>query len=218
VVRGADLAILPGSKSTAADLAWLRVSGLADVLTARAAAGAPVLGICGGCQMLGDVIDDPERVESPEPHVRGLGLLPLRTRFARTKTTAQVRARARETSFLGVAAGTELTGYEIHMGDARGTTGDAPFEIVARNGEALAIVDGAARGSVVGTMIHGLLDNDAVRAGLLANLRARRGLATPPPGEPIALARAREYDRLADAIDAHLDLDLLWRLSRVRRR
>jgi adenosylcobyric acid synthase len=182
-----------------------------------------VLGICGGCQMLGASIDDPDRVESNEPHVRGLGLLPLRTRFAARKTTAQVRARvvAAASSFLGLAAGTEIFGYEIHMGDAVADAGaHAPFEIIARNGDPTTVSDGAigAGGAVVGTMIHGLLDNDAVRAGLLGDLRRRRGLVAPPPTEPTASAREREFDRLADTIDVHLDLDLLWRLSRLRPR
>jgi adenosylcobyric acid synthase len=215
-VRAADLVILPGSKSTAADLAWLRAAGIADALTARAVAAAPVFGICGGCQMLGEAIDDPDHIESAEPHVRGLGLLPLRTRFAARKVTAQVRARATAASFL-CAAGVEVSGYEIHMGDAvADTTAAAPFEIVARNGDPMAARDGAiaAGGAVVGTMIHGLLDNDAVRASLVASLRARRGLAAPPPTESTASARAREYDRLADAIEAHLDVDLQRRLAR----
>jgi adenosylcobyric acid synthase len=239
--RAADLVILPGSKSTAADLTWLRAAGFADMLAARAAAGAPILGICGGCQMLGEVIDDPDCVESTEPHVPGLGLLPLRTRFAARKVTAQVRARPAAVggaahvgdgtgggpwigtagSFLSLPAGTELVGYEIHMGDAVAAPG-APraFEIVARNGEPVAIGDGAvgADGAVVGTMIHGLLDNDVVRAGLLAELRRRRGLPAPPPGESTASARAREFDRLADSVDAHMDVDLLWRLARLRPR
>lgn len=222
VVGAADLVILPGSKSTVADLAWLRASGIARALVARAAAGAPILGICGGCQMLGETIDDPGRVEADQPTARGLGLLPLHTRFAARKTTAQVRARARAcaASFLGVDDGTELTGYEIHMGDAAARDGAAAaFEIVTRNGEPAAICDGAVApgGHVVGTMIHGLLDNDAVRAGLVANLRRRRGLGAPTPAGSTAAARAREYDRLADAIDANLDRDLLWRLARLAR-
>jgi adenosylcobyric acid synthase len=222
-VRRADLVILPGSKSTASDLAWLRATGFADALVARAAAGDPVLGICGGCQMLGEVIEDPHGVESPEPRLPGLGLLALRTRFARTKITAQVRARRRAPSFLtaGVAAGAELGGYEIHMGVVEAVAGaPGPLEIVARNGEPVAVSDGAigAGGAVVGTMIHGLFEDDALRAGLLATLRHRRGVTTPaPPTEGATAAREREYDRLAAAIAQHLDLDLLWRLVRLPR-
>jgi adenosylcobyric acid synthase len=219
-LAGADLVILPGSKSTAADLAWLRAAGLADAILARAAAGAPVLGICGGCQMLGESIADPDRVEPlAQPQVAGLGLLPVRTRFARAKTTAQVRARVATPSFLtrAVPAGAEIAGYEIHMGEVIAEGGAAPaFEIAARNGAPVAIADGAigAGGAVVGTLIHGLFDDDAVRAGLVDELRRRRGMAAPAGAsrEPAAAAREREYDRLAAAVGEHLDAELLWRL------
>lgn len=99
-VQNADLVILPGSKNTVSDLAWLRARGIAGEIEARARQGKPVLGICGGCQMLGEVIDDPHRVESPETRVRGLGILALRTRFEREKLTAQVLARVLSPSFL----------------------------------------------------------------------------------------------------------------------
>ena len=99
-VRGADLVILPGSKSTVADLAWLRASGVADAIEARTREGKPVLGICGGCQMLGEAIDDPFEMESSISHVRGLGLLSLRTRFEQKKMTAHVRAKLMTPSFL----------------------------------------------------------------------------------------------------------------------
>jgi len=218
VVRAADLAILPGSKSTASDLAWLRATGLARAIELRATAGAPVLGICGGCQMLGESIADPDGVESRTPILAGLGLLPIRTRFARTKTTAQVRARPRAPSFLTRGV-TELTGYEIHMGDvAPTTTAPQPFEIVAQNGAPAARGDGALSldGAVVGTMLHGLLDNDPVRSSLLAELRRRRGLDAAPAATSTRAARLTEYDRLADAIDAHLDRAALWHLARLR--
>ena len=216
----ADLVILPGSKSTGSDLGWLRAAGIADALIARAAAGAPILGICGGCQMLGETIDDPDRVESAAPRLVGLGLLPLRTRFGRTKRTAQVRARVVGASFLtdGLALGAELGGYEIHMGAVEPTGSErGPFEIVARNGSATVARDGAigSGGAVVGTMVHGLFDDDALRGALLAGLRRRRGLPAVPPGERTSAARAREYDRLADAVHAHIDRDFLWRLARL---
>ncbi|HEX9307784.1 MAG TPA: cobyric acid synthase, partial [Anaeromyxobacter sp.] len=92
-LRGADLVVLPGSKSTAPDLRWLRASGVADELGARAARGDPILGVCGGCQMLGRAVLDPDGVESDEAEAAGLGLLPIVTRFRREKTTARVRAR-----------------------------------------------------------------------------------------------------------------------------
>jgi adenosylcobyric acid synthase len=221
-VRGADLVILPGSKSTASDLAWLRASGIAAIVTERARERAPVLGICGGCQMLGQTLEDPHGVESPEPLVTGLGLLPIRTRFAREKTTAQVRARVRDASFLcaGVAAGEELEGYEIHMGLVEAAAdAKVPFVISARNGQPEQALDGAvdASGSVVGTMLHGVLENPTLRRGLLARLRAQKGL--PEPTEPATIpAKLAEYDRLEAALRASIDRELLFRIAGLQPR
>jgi adenosylcobyric acid synthase len=216
-LAGADLVILPGSKSTAADLAWLRRSGLADALTARAGQGAPVLGICGGCQMLGLSIEDPDGLESPEASVPGLGLLPLRTRFQRDKLTAQVQACPAGAGFLtrGLPATDALTGYEIHMGAVQAEAAGAPaFQIVARNGRPERAADGAVSpdGGVVGTMIHGLFENDRLRAALLAALRGARGLPEPAAA-PRRFDKQAEYDRLAASLREHVDLPLLRRLA-----
>jgi len=216
-IRGADLVIVPGSKSTVSDLAWLRASGLAAAIGERARAGQPVLGLCGGCQMLGELIEDPDGIESPVAAVAGLGLLPLRTRFGVSKTTAQVRARAAGGSFLGDAGETEVAGYEIHMGAVEATAAcERPFHIVTRNGAAAGIADGAidAGGAVVGTMLHGLFEDRRFRAAVLQRLRARRGLDEPRGAEPVPEKEA-EYDRLAAAVRENIDLELLWRLARL---
>jgi adenosylcobyric acid synthase len=215
-LAGADLVILPGSKSTTSDLAWLRRTGLADAIAARARRGDPLLGICGGCQMLGQSIEDPEGVESPERSVDGLGLLAIRTRFLREKLTAQIQARPGRPCFLseGLAAATELSGYEIHMGmvEPAGPLRAPAFRIVARNAAATGSDDGAVSpdGRVVGTMIHGLFENDRLRAAMLLALRRCRGLP-----EPAAATRPHdkqaEYDRLAAAFREHVDLPLLRR-------
>jgi adenosylcobyric acid synthase len=214
-LRGADLVILPGSKSTLSDLSWLRRSGLSAQITRQAHAGSLVLGICGGCQMLGAWIEDPERVESSEPLVPGLGLLDSSTRFAGDKRTTQVEARCELACFLGegdpVAA--TLTGYEIHMGRiSLAPTTRSPFRLLARNGQPVQAHDGAinAAGNVIGTMLHGLFANESLRRALLRRLREGRGLS-----EPSAAAlppREGEYDRLAEALRQALDLRLLRRL------
>ncbi len=144
-LSGADLVILPGSKSTAADLAWLRTSGIGEAIVERARRGEPVLGICGGCQMLGQALDDPDGVESPVRVTPGLGVLAIRTRFAREKLTAQVSARVFGDSFLtGRASGEELEAYEIHMGMIE-PVGEivGAFRILSRNGQAVSAFDGA---------------------------------------------------------------------------
>jgi adenosylcobyric acid synthase len=214
-LAAADLVILPGSKTTVADLEWLRQAGLAEALQARAAGGGPILGVCGGCQMLGEEILDPEGVEPAAPCSAGLALLPVRTRFARPKVTAQVRVRVATPSFLGhgLPVDDAVAGYEIHMGrlEPTGSRAAAAFTVIERNGEATREPDGATSesGMVVGTLVHGLFEDRRLRAGMLAWLRLRRGL---PPGD----ARPEtgdEYDRLAATVREHLDQPLLMRLA-----
>jgi adenosylcobyric acid synthase len=212
-LRGADLVIIPGSKSTIPDLAWLEKAGFAEEIAARAGRGEPVLGICGGCQMLGGAVEDPLGTESEVLRADGLGLLPLSTRFTREKVTTQARARAVEASFLQPRDGAQLAGYEIHMGVTGRTDGGRPaFEVVSRNERPCAVPDGAVGegGAVVGTMLHGLLENDGVRAALLDHLRARRGL----PAAPVQAGAGRQasYDRLARAVGEAFDRDLLARI------
>ncbi len=212
----ADLVVLPGSKCTAPDLAWLREAGLAAAVTGRAGRGEPLLGVCGGCQMLGTEIFDPGRIESAEERVAGLGLLPLTTRFGPEKTTTQVRARISSPSLLG-EPGMEVEGYEIHMGAAERASNAAPpaLEILSRNGVPCREPDGcvAAQGAVVGTLVHGLLENEGVRAALLAALRTRHGLTTPRGS--IVPTRDAEYDRLARSVLENVDWPLLCRIAGV---
>ena len=232
-VRAADLVILPGSKSTVSDLAWLREHGLAGAIAVRAGRGAPVLGICGGCQMLGLAIDDPEGVESAERSVPGLGLLPFRTRFRREKTVAQVRARPLTPSFLdtGLPAETLLAGYEIHAGVLEPLAGARPaYRLCQRNERSSDSDDGAVDrdGVVVGTLIHGLLENAALRAALVANFRARiTGTAgdsvdsvdsvnSVTTNRSVVTDRATAYDQLADVVRRSLDWSLLRRIVGLR--
>jgi adenosylcobyric acid synthase len=198
-----DLLILPGSKSTVADLTWLRAQGLAERVVAHAHAGGWLLGICGGLQMLGTTIDDPLGVESDQPSAPGLGLLSLVTTFAATKRTAQVRARiVAPAGLLAAAAGLIATGYEMHMGESRTTLAPSAV-IVERHGRPADDADGAvsADGCVTGTYLHGLFAQPAVRRAVLDGLRARRGL--PPLGDSRPVADP--YDALADALQPHLD-------------
>ncbi|HLK87108.1 MAG TPA: cobyric acid synthase [Candidatus Binataceae bacterium] len=215
-IAGADLAIIPGSKSTVADLRWLRERGAARAIAARAREGGLIVGICGGCQMLGERIADPHRVESEETATSGLGLLPIATRFARTKLTTQVRARIDAPSIFsgGEREPYELSGYEIHMGRSeRGAGVAAPFRIIARNGVALEALDGAINreGNVAGTMLHGIFENHALRAAFIRALRRRKGLEASGSARPIA-SREQEYDRFAAAVAETLDLPALRRI------
>jgi adenosylcobyric acid synthase len=215
VERGADLGrpdllILPGTKATIADLAWLRATGMAERVASLARAGTAVIGICGGYQMLGCEIRDRGHVESSEDAVPGLGLLPVTTDFEPVKATHRVEASVLHSGgLLAGCAGLPVRGYEIHMGQSTAGGGtEAPFRLLRRSGRSCGLHDGAVRpeGWVLGTYLHGLFDNHALRAAMLENLARRKGVVFRP-GVP--LARASEYDRLADCLRSELDLDVL---------
>ena len=205
----ADLVVLPGTKTTCADLAWLRESGLARAIVARAASGRRVLGVCGGCQMLGRAIEDPDGVESSVRSAEGLALLPLRVQFGRDKRTAQVHARSTGAHWLSSEG--EVLGYEIHMGVVERLDGArGAFGLHQRNGAPVDDIDGAVSsdGAVVGTMIHGLFENAHVRRALLAALRRERGWGDVAISGRVT-DETDEYDRLADVVRANVRTDLL---------
>ena len=189
--------ILPGTKHTLADLAWLRETGLAAAVTALAASVA-VVGICGGYQMLGQSIHDPYGVEGGG-QADGLKLLPTRVTFQRRKETWQVQARPCG-RLPWLDSSVKLTGYEIHMG--RGDTPSPLFELHRPNGEVAH--DGAATsdGRVWGTHLHGLFHNDAFRWAWLHSL----GWQPLAEGTLVTARRMTAYDRLADALEATLDI------------
>lgn len=222
-----DLVILPGSKSTVADLEVLRRSGLADAVREAASEGIPVLGICGGYQMLGRRIDDPEGVESDRPAVEGLGLLPVVTTFGSTKRTARVRVRlGASPPHRGGLAGAwpeiEAQGYEIHMGRSA-PGGPAWVRILERAGRSCDEPGGAASpdGMICGTSVHGLLEHPAVRRALLDGLWTRRGVAAAAArwrGERRVLTLDERIDGLADLVSRHLDLDRVRAIAGLRAR
>jgi adenosylcobyric acid synthase len=211
----ADLVILPGSKAVMADLAWMLERGFSRPLVERARRGDPVLGICGGYQMLGETIEDPDGVESAaDRFARGLGLLRVRTRFGPDKVTARVTARV-HTGFFGDCAEDMplIEGYEIHMGAVHSTKpgldeSNAPFDIATRNGAPSPAPEGTQEGGVLGTLIHGLFANPAVREGLLRNLRARRNL--PLPATRASLTTDAAIDEWAATVKRHVS----WRRIR----
>jgi adenosylcobyric acid synthase len=216
-IEGADLVVLPGTKSTIPDLGWLREQGFAAALLARARRGEPILGVCGGCQILGQAIEDPEGIESEVRSAEGLGLLPLTTRFGREKRTAQVEARSVTASFLGDPSHAPIAGYQIHMGRVSHTGGAATLFAIDRRKEGDGDeADGtvSADGAVVGTMIHGLFDNASVRDTLLGALRRRRGIVAPERAADGAESAPPldEYDRLADIVEKNVNMGLLQRL------
>ncbi|WP_102143477.1 cobyric acid synthase [Mycobacterium hubeiense] len=182
-LTGADVVVIPGSKATVADLAWLRERGLADRITAHAADGKPVLGVCGGFQMLCRQIDDP--VESNAGRVEGLGLLDADIVFAADKTLRHWDA--------------PLHGYEIHHGQ------------LARCAEGEWRHVGIRRGAVFGTHWHGVLDNDAFRRQWLTEVAEAAGRSGFVIADDVDVAGRRDaqLDVMADLLAAHVDVDAL---------
>jgi len=210
----ADLIVLPGSKSVIADLAWLRERGLASAVVSAASAGRPVLGVCGGYQMLGRTLRDPDGVESAVAQAPGLDLFPVETTFAREKTTQRVRARVIDAAgpFAG-AAGATVEAYEIHAGVTRLLAAGIPrpFAIVERAGAPAQDLDGAVVGSVCGTYLHGVLAAGEVRRALLGWLASCAGRAAHA-GWGSAAPRLARWDRLADIVGGALDVAAIGKL------
>jgi adenosylcobyric acid synthase len=211
-IHGADVIVLPGSKSTVSDLRWLFASGLAHAIQRAAAEGRPVIGVCGGYQMLGEAVHDPDRVESDTVTTRALGLLPVATTFVPGKTTVRVRARVgRASGPFSRAAGRVLAAYEIHSGRTSRSS-PAPFTIVERSGGLVHDADGAvsATGAVVGTYLHGLFANDSVRRAVLEFLAERKGITADPRwGTPAG----DKYEHLADAVARAVDVAAVAKLA-----
>ncbi|OYN96793.1 cobyric acid synthase CobQ [Enemella evansiae] len=187
-VLGADLVVLPGSRATVSDLGWLRERGLAEAIAERVRLGRPVLGICGGFQMFADTLDDP--VESGAGLVPGLGLLPTRVTFTAEKTLGLPR---------GAWQGLEVAGYEIHHGSVTPVAEADPFP------------GGLRLGPLWGTMWHGCFESDAFRRAWLSRIAAESGSDWRPAAGVPGFAERREtmLNRVADAIDAHLDPGVL---------
>ncbi len=225
-----DLILLPGTKNTIGDMAWLRETGLERAILEKAARGCRIIGICGGYQMLGERLADEAGSESGGA-IRGMGLLPVETVFAagkrRSRITGAVRRLPEEWRALD---GLAVSGYEIHMGvtqyrqegvspqdepalsgggrEAYGKDGAAPFCILD-DGRA----DGCARGRVLGTYLHGLFETDAFTGRLLLLLGEERGIGRAYLEQAVAAVasyrsfKESQYDLLADAVRAHLDME-----------
>lgn len=210
----ADLILLPGSKNTTEDMLYLRESGMAEAIVKAHENNIPIMGICGGYQMLGELIRDPHHTESANDEVAGLGLLPMITTFAQQKLTAQVEARTEAWQFMGRKLDIQgLVGYEIHMGNTEFTCEAPrhPFLITLRGDEETAIPEGLVNeaGNVLGAYIHGIFDQDEYRRGVLNILREKKGLQPLPVKMNYASEKQAAYNRLAETVREALDMDKL---------
>ena len=195
----ADLVVLPGSRATVSDLAWLRERGLANAVERRAAEGRPVLGVCGGYQMLAREIHD--EVESGAGVVPGLGLLPAVVRFGAEKVLGRPR---------GTAYGERVEGYEIHHGVVTAEGGEQFLDGCSLDGCSL---DGCAVGAVRGTTWHGAFENDGFRRAFLRHVAAEAGRRFVPADDvSFAAVRERRLDALGDLVADHVDTGALDRL------
>ena len=204
-----DLILLPGTKNTVDDLLWLRQCGLETALLKLAAKGTPVLGVCGGYQMLGQTLDDPTGSESGRQQtLRGLSLLPTRTVFSEQKRRAQVKATVAAAPF----AGAELEGYEIHTGvtEAEGE----PFAHYPDGGR-----EGCVQGNVFGTYLHGLFDTGTLTEALAGWLCRRKGIDPSDAALiPMEEYRRQQFDILADGVRGALDMDAVYAAMGMEKR
>ena len=203
-----DLIVLPGTKNTMEDLLWLRQNGLEALIKKHAATGGAVVGICGGYQMLGQRLLDPHGVERGG-ELSGLSLLPVETVFEPQKTRTRAAGTVnRVEGFFAGLSGEPFEGYEIHMGNTRLLEGALPLCTVTElNGAPASGQDGAWRGSVCGTYMHGFFDSAPVARAVVQALYRAKGL-TPANVDAVDIAayRERQYDLLADGVRAALDM------------
>ncbi len=210
-----DMVIIPGSKNTISDLLELRRLGLEDAVIRYHASGGRVAGVCGGYQMLGNTVRDPDGVESGTPEVMGMGILDVDTVLTVEKVTAQVAGECLN------AGGDRFKGYEIHMGRTKlGENAEPLFMINERNGEKARYYDGAASRSGLtveagppvawGTYIHGIFDNDDFRCALLAGLRQRNNRPAPPLN--YSDLKEKDLESLADIVEANIDMRAILKL------
>ena len=216
-----DLIILPGTKTTIPDLAWMDRQGLTQAVLEAHGNGSALIGICGGYQMLGKEVRDPDGVESTQAQISGLGLLPMTTIFAGSKETHRVTGKvALNTGLLASAKGLPVQGYEIHMGRTAVEGVGAPFAIDDRS-DLPVTQDNALDGSLdssgwaMGTYIHGLFHNGGLRRALLQALARRKGVTLPPTDDVAGIDG--EFDKLADWVRGSLNMDLIYQMSGLAR-
>ncbi len=193
-----DMIFLPGSKNTMEDLAWMRRRGLEEAVT-RAAGEIPVWGICGGYQMLGQQISDPEGLEAGGA-MRGMGLLPVETVLAGEKVLKQVRGTVNGVEgVLGALSGLEYEGYEIHIGRSRG---------IGQMEELVVLTD--SRGMVYGTYVHGIFDKGDMAFALVKALADRKGISVGDGAEDFAVFKDRQYEKLADTLRQYMNMEEIY--------
>jgi adenosylcobyric acid synthase len=212
-----DMLIIPGTKNTMEDLLYLRESGLIEQIKTFAKTGKLVVGICGGYQMLGKKLYDPEGVEGSIHEMEGLGLLDIETRFESKKEMAQVRGRLHKDlpGYLKDVGGKEVAGYEIHMGTTiLGRDAAVLLTIEERLGEKAGYIEGCTNkeGNVVGVYLHGLFDSVDFMRSLLNTLRKKKGLEEVHTDlTSLEAFKNNEYDKLAKIVRENVDIETIYK-------
>ena len=220
-----DVVIIPGSKNTIEDLKYLYNSGYVEQILGHFNRGGTVVGICGGYQMLGEYIDDPDHVETSLCRMNGMGLLPVRTKIEKEKVTSQVRATVHSSNRFYLSK-EKLNGYEIHMGRTESKAGNPMFEIVKREGSPVFVPDGCVSGDgrVWGTYIHGIFDNDGFRQEFIKRI-------SPADCLPVVSGEVSErtgtfnfqefkhaqYEKLAAIVREYTDMDAFYRIAGLKK-
>ncbi len=209
-----DMILLPGTKNTMEDLLWMRENGLEALILKAAANGKVIFGICGGYQMLGETLSDPDHVEAGGS-IRGMGLLPMDTVFADGKTRTRVNGTFGEVGgVLDCLTGTKLSGYEIHMGVSTLKDGVASMtqieDFVKKDGTK---ADGAQHGNVYGTYVHGVFDKEDVAKAVIRGIGRMKGIDTENiTGVDFQAFKETQYDILAAELRKHLDMDKIYEI------
>ena len=207
-LAGADLIILPGTKSTLADLRWLRESGMEAQILKAHAAGTPVFGICGGYQMMGRTVSDPDNTEGGGS-LRGMNLLPIDTVFRPSKTTTQTRGTLLEIDgVLSDLSGLAVEGYEIHMGETvRDASAKPLVRLLRREGE---IEDGCQTENAFGTYLHGVFDAPEAALRTAQALAQKKGVTLTDKALDTHAYKEQQYDKLADSVRKSLDMEWIY--------
>lgn len=212
-LKNPDMIILPGTKNTMEDLLWLRQNGLEAAVLKKAAEGKVIFGICGGYQMLGETLSDPEHVEAGG-EIKGMGLLPMHTVFKESKTRTRVQGRfPKVEGILHTLMGVQLEGYEIHMGESTLSQGAESLTEITDMVKQESKMDGAYCKNVYGSYVHGIFDKEDVAKKVVEGLGEQKGIdVSNMAGVNFAEFKETQYDKLAEGLRKHLDMKKIYEI------
>lgn len=212
-LKNPDMIILPGTKNTMEDLLWMRQNGLEASILKKAAEGKVIFGICGGYQMLGETLSDPEHVEAGG-QIKGMGLLPMDTVFQNSKTRTRVQGTFPNVGgILHTLTGVSLEGYEIHMGKSIGKEGASAFTELTDTVTGTSKPDGIYYKNVYGSYVHGIFDKEEVAKKVMEGLGKEKGIdVSQMTGVDFAQFKESQYDKLAQGLREHLDMKKIYEI------